>query len=216
MDRRELLKLVAILTGGTVIGGEVFLTGCKSDGKVAGTTLSEENVPFLNEVSETILPATNTPGAKEANVGAFMVVFVNDCYEEADRKAFIEGMNSLDDACDNMHKKKFMDATPEQRTQLLTSIDKEATDYQKKKSEHDRKQNEEAERAKAQGVKDFKRIPMTNHYFTMMKQLTLTGFFTSQVGMTKALRFEPVPGRWDACIDYKKGDRMIVNLDGNT
>jgi hypothetical protein len=41
----------------------------------------------------------------------------------------------------------------------------------------------------------------------MMKQLTMLGFFTSKTGATEALRFVAVPGRYDACIPYKKGDR---------
>lgn len=45
------------------------------------------------------------------------------------------------------------------------------------------------------------------HYFTLMKQLTLLGFFTSKPGATEALRHVAVPGRYDGCMEYKKGDR---------
>ena len=91
MERRELLKMVALATGGVVIGGELFLAGCKSkDAEVAGTAFSADNIAFLDEVAETIIPKTTTAGAKEAEVGKFMTVMVNDCYEEADQKTFHE------------------------------------------------------------------------------------------------------------------------------
>ena len=97
MERRELLKMVALATGGIVIGGEFFLAGCKSkDAEVAGIAFSADNVAFLDEVAETIIPKTTTAGAKEAEVGKFMTVMVNDCYEEADQKTFHEGMKKLD------------------------------------------------------------------------------------------------------------------------
>ena len=45
------------------------------------------------------------------------------------------------------------------------------------------------------------------HYFTLMKQLTLFSFFTSEVGATKALRYVSIPGRYDGDMPYQKGDR---------
>ena len=219
MDRRELLKMIATLTGGVVIGSEVFLTGCKPKDQTTTTTaslLSTEDVPFLDEVAETVLPQTSSPGAKAAKVGSFMVKYVNDCYEEKEQKIFREGIKKIDDACEKMHKHGFMHATAEQRTEVIRSIDTEAKDYQKKRGEFEKEQNAEAERAKAQNVKDFQKKEMPVHYFSLMKQLIILGFFTSKEGMTQAMRFNAVPGKWEACIDYKKGDKLFVNLDGNT
>ena len=87
MNRREALSRVAIIMGGTVIGSEAFLTGCKASTKTV--SFSKVDIAFLNEVAETILPATNTPGAKEAKVGEFMTVMVNDCYEEDNQIIFV-------------------------------------------------------------------------------------------------------------------------------
>ena len=216
MERRDLLKMIAALTGGVVIGSEVFLTGCKPADKKTTRDASPETVAFLNEVGETVLPQTKTPGAKAANVGAFMVTYVNDCYEEKDQNVFWEGIDKINDACKKMHDHGFMHATPQQRTEVITAIDKEAKDNQKKKGEFDKEQSAEAERAKAQGVKDFVKKEMPVHYFTLMKQLIILGFFTSKEGMQQAMNFLPVPGKWEACIDYKKGDKLFVNLDGNT
>ena len=80
MDRRELLKVVALATGSVVIGGEFFLAGCKpKDTSVAGTTFSENDIAYLDEVAETIIPKTSTAGAKEAEIDKFMTVMVKDC-----------------------------------------------------------------------------------------------------------------------------------------
>lgn len=185
MNRREAISSVALLLGGTLIGAEAFLSGCKtSDKGAAGFNLSKDNITFLNEVGETILPATATPGAKEAKVGEFMSVYVKDCYEEKDQTIFLEGFKKLDEAAKKKSGKSFLDSTPEQRHDLLVDLDKETKEYQKAKKDTD-----------------------PNHYFKMMKELTLLGFFTSEVGATKALRYVAVPGKYEGCIPYKKGDK---------
>lgn len=187
MNRRDALSRVALLLGGTVIGAEFFLSGCASGDKKIGQSVdfTADDIAYLDEVAETIIPATDTPGAKAAKVGTFMTVMVKDCYDEKNQKIFLEGMNSLNEAS----KKKFggsafMKITPEQRKELLTELDKEQKEHAKNKKKED-----------------------DPHYFTQMKQLTLLGYFTSEPGATQALRYVPVPGRFDACIPYKKGDK---------
>ncbi|MBY0534858.1 MAG: gluconate 2-dehydrogenase subunit 3 family protein [Chitinophagaceae bacterium] len=185
MNRREALSRVAVLVGGTVVGAEFFLSGCKTGAdKAAGLPLSKETIALLDEIAETIIPATSTPGAKEAKVGEFMNTMVMDCYEEKDQKVFLEGIGKVNEACEKMHKTDFMSATPQQRKDLLIALDKEAKEYQKSKKPED-----------------------PTHYFSLMKQLTLLGFFTSEVGATKALRYVAVPGKYEGCVPYKKGDR---------
>jgi len=206
MDRRELLKMIAVLTGGAVVGGEAFLSGCTSGDKQAAT-FTDQNIAFLDEVAETILPKTNTPGAKEAEVGKFMKIMVTDCYKERDQKEFLEGIGKLDEACKKMHGHGFMQATPEQRKELLISLDKDAKEHMKKKNEFEKLQDDLEKDALANRNTEFKKEEMPAHYFTMMKQLTLTGFFTSKVGSTQVLRHVAVPGKYEGCIPYKKGDR---------
>ncbi|MCX6207661.1 MAG: gluconate 2-dehydrogenase subunit 3 family protein [Bacteroidetes bacterium] len=186
MNRREAISSVALLLGGTLIGAEAFMSGCKTTDKngAAGINLTKDDIAFLNEVGETILPATATPGAKEAKVGEFMSVYVKDCYDPKDQTIFVEGMKKLDDASKKKSGKSFMDSTPTQRHDLLVDLDKEMKDYQKSKKEGE-----------------------PNHYFRMVKELTLLGFFTSEVGATKALRYVAVPGKYEGCIPYKKGDK---------
>ena len=195
--------MIAVLTGGAVVGGDFLIAGCKNPETKTSLVFSADDIAFLDEVGETILPATTTPGAKAAHIGEFMKTIVNDCYEEEDQKIFYEGIEKLDQACKEMHHARFMNVRPVDRHQLLVAIDKEAKAYQKDRSEKNKTAKEKDKNAK----------DLPNHYFTLMKQLTLWGYFTSEEGMTKALRFTPVPGRYDGCIDYKKGDKMFVGLE---
>ncbi len=186
MNRRDALQHIALLLGGTVVGGQAFLLGCKSEtAKEQGFTT--DDVAYLNEIADTILPTTATPGAKAANVGQFMTVMVNDCYDEKDQKTFKDGMAKINDESKKDFSKEFMELTPQNRLQVLTRLDKEQKDYTKNKKTED-----------------------PAHYFNLMKQLTLLGYFTSEIGATQARRYVPVPGRFEGCIPYKKGDKAFA------
>jgi len=191
MNRRELLKMVAAATGGVVIGGEFFLAGCKNPDAGVGesATFGESDIAFLDEVAETIFPKTSTPGAKDARVGQYMSVMVTDCYEAKDQQAFRDGIKKINEACDKMHKHGFMKASPEQRKELLVSLDKERAEYQKTKKKED-----------------------PNHYFQAFKQLTIMGYFTSKEGREGATNYQPVPGKYQGDIPYKKGDKVQTGL----
>lgn len=208
MNRRDLLKQIALLTGGAVIGGELFLTGCKTGAKAdAGFTAA--NISFLDEVAETIIPATSTPGAKAAQVGEFMKVMVTDCYTQRQQDAFMSGISELDKACEKMNSKGFMECTPEQRKAFLVSLEKEAKEFNTKRDEADKPLREEHNKKNDalpwKDQKEFEGAP--SHYYTMMKQLTLTGFFTSKTGMTETLRHIPIPGKYNGELPYVKGDK---------
>jgi hypothetical protein len=209
MERREAVKYISILLGGAVIGADAFLTGCKTKtGNIH--EWSDDDIAYLNEIGETILPRTSTPGAKDANVGQFMTVMVNDCYEAGDQKVFRDGMNQLNDLANEKYGSKFMKLSPQQRHDLLVQLDREAKDYQKKVDAFNEKEDLKERQEDERGNLKYVRQHMSPHYFTMMKQLTMLGFFTSKPGMTQALRYEPVPGRYDGCVPYKKGDKAFA------
>lgn len=188
MNRRDAISRVSLLLGGTLLGAEVFLSGCHNAPEKniggAGVNFSNDDIVFLDEVAETILPATDTPGAKEAKVGEFMTRIVKDCYTEKDQKIFVDGMQKLDAASKQKSGKSFLDSTPEQRHDLLVDLDKEQRIYSEAKKKDE-----------------------PTHYFRMIKELTLWGFFTSQPGANKALRYVAIPGKYQGCIDYKKGEK---------
>jgi hypothetical protein len=185
MQRRQAIQNVALLLGGTLIGGNLFLAGgCKPAPPQVADLFTPEKTGWLAELAETILPATKTPGAKEAGVGEFIPVMVRDCYSPENQKVFLDGIATIDKLSKEKYGSSFEKITAAQRTELLTALDKEQKEYQEKKEED-----------------------APSHYFRMMKELTLLGFFTSEVGATKALRYVAVPTKFEGCVDYKKGDR---------
>lgn len=202
MNRRDAINRVALIMGGAVIGADFFISGCKSTSKKVNDLFTEDHVAFLNEVADTILPTTSSPGAKAANVGQFMAVMVQDCYTPNDQKTFVDGMGKLDDAANKKFNAKFIDLDAQKRTDLLVALDKEQKDYtanRNKKLGEDKLNHKDDPKYKAPEI--------PNHYFKMIKELTLLGYFTSEIGATKALRYVAVPGRYDGCVPYKKGDK---------
>jgi hypothetical protein len=210
MERRELLKMIAALTGVAVIGGDLFLSGCTT-GTKAEAGFSASQVALLDEIAETIIPATNTPGAKAAQVGEFMKTMVTDCYTAKQQEAFLKGLTSLEDACKKTTGKSFMDCNAEQRHTFLVSLEKEAKAFNTKRDEEDKPKREAHEAANQQlpwkEQAAFEETP--SHYYTMMKQLTLLGYFTSKPGVKEALRYLPVPGKYDGAYPYTKGDKAF-------
>ena len=213
MKRREAVQYISLLLGGTIIGSNYFLEGCKSKTGVS-MIFSPEDIAFLDEVADTILPPTKTPGAKAAKVGQFMTVMVNDCYEAADQKIFHEGMSKLDEASNKKNGKSFIESSTQQRHDLLSEIDKELKDYKKKTDDYfdafpDEQKHEIAMQKNKDGMdaKTKKMREYPNYYFTMMKELTLLGYFTSEIGCRQAMRYVETPGKFEGCVPYAKGDK---------
>lgn len=179
MDRRDLLKMIAAATGMAMVGGDLWAADLKSAdaGKVLFT---QSDIAFLDEIAETILPKTTTPGAKDAACGATMAVMVADCYDLKSQTVFFEGLKTLKALSKQKFGKDFMQLTASQRHELLSTLDQQA---------------------KQAGASS------EPHYFTLLKQLTLFVFFTSKVGANEVLRYVAVPGRYDGNMPYKKGDR---------
>lgn len=189
MNRREAISSVALLLGGTVIGAEIFtLSGCKSAPDRVNDLFNTDDVVLMDEIAETIIPETKTPGAKAAKTGAFMAIMVMDCYTTEDQKVFIDGLKKINEISNKEYNNDFITLDPDQKKTMLTALDKE----QKAHAEHKTKD-------------------AASHYFRMMKELTLLGYFTSEVGGTQQLTYVEVPGRYDGCVPYKKGDPVYLN-----
>src|SRR5204862_7935034 len=211
ITRREaVLRVTALLGGVALIGGIPLMTGCRRENK-AGEPFTTDQVALLDEIADTILPTTSTPGAKAAKTGAFMARMVKDTYTDDDQRTFRDGMDKLNDASkDKNGGKTFMQATPAQRLALLQTLDKEQFDYSERMKAEARKKSEDflAERQQDKPAPQSNTATQItseppNKYFRMMKELTLLGYFTSEIGMTKAQRYTESPGRYDPCIPYK-------------
>lgn len=184
ITRRDALARLALIMGGTLIGGESWLRGSALTDKTNAADFSAADVALLDEIGDTIIPATDTPGAKATDIGAFMVMMVKDCYDDAHHAAFQIGLVKINAASRAKFGQDFMTASPAERTALLNELDAVQKQHNAAKAESE-----------------------PAHYFRMMKQLTLLGYFTSEIGATQALRFTEVPGSLDGNAPYKKGDR---------
>ena len=195
ISRREvILRVSALLGGAAFVGGSGLLAAVEeaalaSDG--APGSFTADDIALLDEIAETILPATKTPGAKAAKTGAFMALMVTDCYSAAEQKIFRDGMRQLNDASRNANNASFMEATQQQRLAVLTTLDQE------QKRVMDARELPAGESAAS--------VDQPAHYFRMMKELALLGYFTSQIGCTEAMRYVESPGRYDPCIPYIPG-----------
>lgn len=205
LTRRDMLQMVAALLGGAALtGGERVLAFSFDEAAIAaaseqGTSLfAAADVAVLDEIAETILPETSTPGAKAAKTGAFMALMVTEAYDARQQQVFRAGLASVDEACRKAHGVAFMQATPAQRLSVVEALDRE------QKSAMDARTPTRTTRAPAAPT-----APDTPvHYFRMMKELTLLGYFTSEIGYTKAMRYRESPGRFDPCAPLAPGDKI--------
>lgn len=228
IDRREAIKRVTVILGGiALVGGNSLLSGCRRD-DASDEPFSAEDIAFLDEVAETILPETDTPGAKAAHVGAFMALMVTDGYSPKDRRIFRDGMRTLDELSRKENDAPFMSATPRQRLALLERVDREQKAHSDRRKNAARKkrgltelpieavtgaeerlpdQRREAAPGADVGAATAITADTPAHYFRMMKELALLGYFTSELGATQAQRYVESPGRFDPCVPYKAGEK---------
>ncbi len=218
ITRREAVARVAALLGGVaLIGGSALITGCRAEKTdVPFTPFTPDEVAYLDEIADTILPTTSTPGAKAAKTGELMARIVTDSYSPEDQRIFRAGMVKLDDASkDKNGGKTFMQATPEQRLALLKTLDKEQFDFSEKHRLEQLKKSKEflAQAFQENAPKTESRVATAvteeapNRYFRMMKELSLLGYFTSEIGCTQAQRYEESPERYDPCLPYTPGEK---------
>jgi len=203
ISRREALQRVSVLIGGVaLVDADRILAAmpvAQADATARGVgTFTVADVAFLDEVADTILPGTNTPGAKAARTGAFMALMVTDAYTPRNQQIFRDGMRRLDEACQREHAVPFMQARPEQRLVLLQRIDAE------RQAELDAIEAPRRSRAPAAPPAP-PDAPV--HYFRLMKELALLGYFTSEIGYRQAMRYIETPGRYDPCAPLKPGEK---------
>jgi hypothetical protein len=235
LTRREAIQRVGLLLGGvTFVGGSALLTACERERRsvAAGEVVGEfaaDDIAFLDEVAETILPETQTPGAKAAKTGAFMALMVTDTYDARDQRIFRDGMRKVDEESRKMNGTPFMSATPQQRLALLEKLDREQRAHSEAREAAARRarglppiakppearagearvpgQQQEAGLGADVGAATAITADTPSHYFRMMKELALLGYFTSEIGCTQAQRYVESPGRFDPCVPYQPGEK---------
>lgn len=217
ISRREAIRRVtAVLGGVALVGGSALLNGCREGGgDAAFREFTAEEIAFLDEVADTILPTTSTPGAKAAQTGAFMALMVKDSYDPRDQRIFRDGMRAIDEESRRMHDVGFLEATPQQRLALLERLDREQKAHSDSRRADSRRkalswledQRQEAALGTDAGAATAVTADTPAHYFRMMKELALLGYFTSEIGMTQAQRYVESPGRFDPCATHAPGEK---------
>ncbi|WP_245826303.1 gluconate 2-dehydrogenase subunit 3 family protein [Spirosoma rigui] len=205
MNRRDALMRVAMLAGATMTLPALADT---LEASAARRTLTGKPVFFtadqdatVAELADTIIPTTSTPGAKAAKVNEIIDVILKDCYKEADQKRFLEGLAQTNKMSQDAYGKAFAQLDSPQRIEIVKKLEAEAK-QQKKDMASMQSAGAQADaqmpKAKAQRFSPF---------FTILKDLTLTGYFTSEIGCTQALEYVAVPGRYDGCVPLKAGQK---------
>lgn len=180
MTRRAAVQRLALVLGGTLIAPSILLESCSRAVESVGTG-DPERIAFLNAIADTILPRTaQSGGAADANVGAFIDLMLADCYSQEHRDAVNAGLVALDEAADAAAGTTFTAASAFYREDILKKVDEE--------------------RSKAEGL----------HYFSVLRELTLLGYFTSEIGCTEALDYQPVPGRYDGAAPVTEETRLMA------
>ena len=183
MNRRESIIRLATLMGSTVLGPRLLQGAWNAEEPGGAVSASSGEVALLDEIGETIIPATDVPGAKAVGIGAFITMMVRECYEVDQQTAFQAGLGELAQRFRLRHGRAFVGAPADPRTAFLNELDRAQRTYTKGK-----------------------RKDQPDHWFRGVKDLTIIGYFSSEIGCTQAIRFIEVPGAFDGNVPYKKGD----------
>lgn len=169
-----------MLMGGVVSAPAVLgvLKGCTARPDINWTPefLTRDQASLVTEVAEIIIPATDTPGAKDVGVPAFIDSILKDVYTEADQQRFLDGLKAFNDRSKAEMGDDFLDLSAEEKQRFVHEVHNAAI---------------EADRSSS---------PPPRPFILMMKELTMLGFFTSEVGATQVLQYEPVPGSYKGCV----------------
>jgi uncharacterized protein YcbK (DUF882 family) len=125
-------------------------------------------------MADRIIPPTDTPGAAEAGIGDFMEMMFQHFYRPEERDRLIKAVDQVDAYAVQSHGKRFGSLKPDVQDRILR-------DWTEAR------------------LKD-----MDPARFEEVKQLTLSGYYSSEVGMTQEQVYLPVPGRYDGAYPYEK------------
>jgi hypothetical protein len=179
MERRDILKASAIFLGYGLVGGTsvAVLNGCKADTSDGWkpSFFSQDEIDMLAEVSERIIPRTDTPGAKDALVHRYLDEAVMFNFDEGEKSMIKQGIGLFNELANSKYKKKFIDLNPDEMDNVIQQT------------------ADDAKAAKAKGDD-------SPQVFPAIKGMVAAGFFTSEVGATQALVYLPVPGPYQGCI----------------
>jgi hypothetical protein len=208
MKRRDALKLIA---GAAVVPAlyshDLFALGREIHQQLGSTaalkTLDSHQNATVIAISEMIIPATDTPGAKGARVNEFIDLILTDWCNGDGCQRFLQGLSDTDARSRRVFGKNFVNCSPQEQTQLLTALDEELTELREASGE---------EREHASPAVQETETPVQRNFFYMMKRLTLIGYYTSEIGWTQELGRPPVHmGPYQACVAFTEPGKTNAN-----
>ena len=205
MKRRRFLSSMAIILPAAIVSTEFIFSSCKPE--VKQEYFTEGNIKLLDEIGETIIPTTNTsPGAKAARIGEFMKVYVTDCYTPVEQNIFWGGINKVKRISKSKYGDEFPKLAISQKQEILRSLENESRNY-KSKNKIKTGAGDAVQTGRAQQEIQSAINESTAQFYPLMQGLVLFGYFTSEPGATKALRYIQTPGSYKGNVPYKKGDK---------
>ncbi len=181
MDRREALRRTAMLMGGVVSAPVIagILKGCTATPVVDWTPviLNGHQASVVTTVAEIIIPRTDTPGAKDVGVPAFIDKMISEVYSEEDQKSFMDGLAAFEKDAEKEYSDAFSELDEEEQTVFVKKVHDAAI---------------EAENGGGSAAK--------RPFILMMKEMTMVGFFTSEAGASQVLQYDAVPGAYKGCV----------------
>ena len=192
MNRREALRM---LTAGAVLPALTpelfaFYQQAHPAGSYSLRTLSPHQNDAVVAMIDQIVPATDTPGAKATRVNEFIDVILTEWANDEERRNFLDELDDVDKQSIALFGKDFAAASPAQQLVLLRSMD-EAADVARVKQ----REKKGPPFWESQG----RDTQMQGDFFTVFKNMTLHGYYTSEVGFTQELKLQIIPGAQHGC-----------------
>jgi hypothetical protein len=192
MQRREALRLLASAAALPLLSREAFsmfrAVHQQLPEQPVLRTLNPHQNATVTTISELIIPQTDTPGAKAARVNEFVDLILTEWYEEDEKSIFLTGLTDIDASTRNLFGKDFIDCPEKLQLEVLRALDDEVADA----------------RAEVRRGSNRRRPPERNFFF-MIKQLTLIGYYTSEIGFEQELHGEIIPARHAGCVPLDEG-----------
>ena len=187
MRRRRALEIIGAAAGAPLLapGGAVAQALALGEriraqvGPVGGAppaTLTPAQARAMTALADVIIPRTDTPGASEAGVTAFVDALLTGWLDAPDRDRFLAGLDEVDPIARAAHGADFADCTPAQQADLVARLDEDLA-----------RRREDPE------------VDETQTFFYDVKRFTLAGYFTSRVGL-RTLGYRIIPGAFEGCV----------------
>jgi glucoside 3-dehydrogenase (cytochrome c) hitch-hiker subunit len=197
MYRRDLLRLLSAAAVTPVLPPELssLLQQAQPTPGYSLRTFTPHQNDTVVAMIDLIIPETDTPGAKAARVNEFMDVILTDWAAEEEKARFLSGLNDVDAQSTALFGKKFVDASTLQQTALLQALD-DSIDWS---------HGPLPEKSDAPPGRPF--IQLRGEFFRSLKLMTIHGYYTSEIGQTRELKREIIPGAFHGCVPVAAGKK---------